>query len=404
MTNIDNILNPEESFKSYQDILIDKYLEDYGEEFEKIIRSRIDRTLYLFDSNPIDTLKFLLDNEDKIHDNNYFAEVEKNYYNYQKLKRRITQKLEKDYYGRLSHFFNISSYPIREDILKLDYQSYNLENTALLKNDSVNDDIKNKIIRRQNKYLEACKEAHVEPLTNPVYINILEKDKEIIEKQKMKYLLSHSTWGKRIIRKFREHDKRIDIDDIVNIMLQKEVGAANFRLDNNFKATTSIVYYPIMKNTRLKSLDRMFFHENRHVVEAGRDSVGLNTHLGNKYQLINEIRTEKHAIEDANELKKKVLWSNDQMPENSYNAYEQLFPYTFTFYEDNRSLLDDIAISGDIGFLEDYYGKEELESYEQFLKESLKVLADNHYKYQSTEKEEEEFKLVNNLNRKNLML
>ena len=158
----------------------------------------------------------------------------------------------------------------------------------------------------------------------------------------------------------------------------------------------------IINSSKFKSLDRMFLHENRHIIEAGIDHVGINTHLGNKYQMLNEIRTEKHAIEDSEYFKNKVLWSNEEMPEHSYNGYEELFPYTHNFYEDNKDILDDIAINGKIDELEELYGEDSLNRYDYFLKDLSDLLSINHYKYKSIEKEEEAKKLVYNLNRHNI--
>jgi len=403
MTNIENILYPDEALDEYKKKLLEVYLEDYGEEYKDIIIKRMNNTLYLFDSNPKDTLRFILNN-DSIKDINYVDQAEINYYNYKKALNRINKRLNKDYYSRLANYFNIDTYHLREDIMNLDYSSFNLSNMAKLNDESVSKDIKEDIIKRQEQYIDACHEAKVEPLVGMPQINILERAKALNDIKRMKYLVKHTNWGKQMCKKFKEYDSEMTIDDIVGILLQKEVGAANFRLDDNYKAKSSIVYYPIMKNANLKCLDRMFFHENRHVVEAGKENVGINLHHGNKYQLINEIRTEKHAISDADTLKKNVLWSNDEMPSYAYNGYEKLFPYTYNFFEENKEILDDIAMYGDVDFLEDYYGKINLENYERFLQEISQLQAANKYKYKSREKEEEAYQLVHSLNRNKFLL
>ena len=404
MTNIDNILYPEEAFKDYKHNLLDIYCEDYGEENKKNIEARMNNTLYLFDTNPVDTLKFLLDNEDSIHDRTYFINAEKDYINYQRVKRKISRINNKKYYELLAHFFHINPYPIRKEVLDLDISAFNYENVNAILNDKVNAKVKKKLISRQKKYLNACKELGLEPLIDSTHISMLEERKEQYDRQLMSYLLSHTHWGRRILNKFKNHDKRFELENIITIMLQKEVGAANFRLDDNRRATTSIVYYPIMNNIHFKSIDRMFFHENRHIVEATKRCVGLNTHIGNNYQLINEIRTEKHAIEDAERLSDNVLWSNDKMPENTYNSYEEMFPYTYNFFDDNKRLLDSLAISGNTELFEDLFGKDDLIKYEAFLKDLLKTLSTNHFKYESKEKEEEAKQLVISLNRNKFMV
>ena len=63
MTNIENILYPDEALDEYKKKLLEVYLEDYGEEYKDIIIKRMNNTLYLFDSNPKDTLRFILNND-----------------------------------------------------------------------------------------------------------------------------------------------------------------------------------------------------------------------------------------------------------------------------------------------------------------------------------------------------
>lgn len=400
MTNIENILNPEISFLDYKNNLIEKYIEDYGEEYKDTIIDRMNKTLYLFDSNPKDKLLFILNNEKSI-DDKYLVEVEKEYNNYQRIKRKIHNSMIKKYYNYLSVFFNVSNSYINEDILNLDIDSFSLENQAKLSNSEINEKIKDKIIKRQIRYLAACKENNVEPLTDGIKIHLIERERDRLKRNEIKHILLKTSWGKKILKKFRDYNPKIELSDIVKIMRQEEVGAADFLLDESYEETSRILYYPIMRNIKYKSLDRMFFHENRHIIEAGKDHVGINTHLGNKYQMLNEIRTEKHAIEDSKHFINNVLWSNEEMPEHSYNGYEELFPYTYNFYDDNKDLLDELSFSGKIEELENIYGEDNLIRYDYFLKDLSDLLSKNHYKYKSIEKEEEAKKLVYNLNRQN---
>ncbi len=399
MTNIENILYPEESFRAYKDKLLDKYAEDYGEEYTSLISDRMDNTLYIFESNPVDTLAFALNHESEINNELFLEKLEEEYYEYQKAKRKITNKLKKKYYNYLATYFNISNFPIREDIINLDISSFNFENESKLKSDDTAIEIKDKIRKRREKYLLDCEELNIEPLCDNINIHILEQLSKRLEQERTNYLITKTAYGKRIIKKFKKYNPSISINDIIEIMSQKEVGVANFILNSNYKATASIVYYPIMRNVHHKSLDRMFFHENRHIIEAGIDNVGINLHLGNKYQILNEIRTEKHAIEDADYFKDNVLWSNEEMPQNSYNGYEELFPFTYSFFDDNKHVLDEIAISGDIERLEREFGEKDLNDYDYFLRDLSGILSKNHYKYYPIEKEEEAKVLVNKLHR-----
>ena len=58
VTNYDNFLNPNEALREYMPNLLDLYVDDYGKENIKLIKERIKKTMYIFDSLPIDELNF----------------------------------------------------------------------------------------------------------------------------------------------------------------------------------------------------------------------------------------------------------------------------------------------------------------------------------------------------------
>ena len=63
---LENIFYPDDAVRDQQRLLLDAYLEDYGEENRKLIQKRQSQTTCLFDSDPVVTKLFLEENIKKI--------------------------------------------------------------------------------------------------------------------------------------------------------------------------------------------------------------------------------------------------------------------------------------------------------------------------------------------------
>ena len=129
-TSVESFLCPKEVLDENQNLLIDRYVEDYGNEYRDLIRKRMDNTLYLFDSNPIVTMEFIQQFGGIISSSQMIL-FEKEYRNYKKVFSVIHERIKKQYYQKLASYFSISSHPIKEEILSLDIESFSLENQFL---------------------------------------------------------------------------------------------------------------------------------------------------------------------------------------------------------------------------------------------------------------------------------
>lgn len=386
-TSVESFLCPKEVLDENQNLLIDRYVEDYGNEYRDLIRKRMDNTLYLFDSNPIVTMKFIQQFGGNIS-SSQMKLFEKEYRNYKKVFSVIHERIKKQYYQKLASYFSISSHPIKEEILSLDIESFSLENQFLLKRSDVCTSEKEKIIKRQEKYLEECEMIGVEPLTNSVYIQFLLDEKRRLEEYEDLSLLKNTKWGRRIVKTIRSYYPKIRLSEIQKIMRDDAVAVTSYLLDSRGCARARILYFPLLEHYSVMSLDRIFYHENRHVVESNPYSSGLHSHVGSSYQLLNEIRTEKNALDDLDYFPHDLLWSSDSMVEGYHNTYEELYSYISSFLEEHREVLNDCAIRGDLLDLEEKFGKKNLKELEMFLDELSGVLKQNHFQYSSTKREE----------------
>ena len=66
---MENVLNPNKALEEYKSYLLTMYVKDYGEKYYDLIKNRMDNTIYLFDANPLENMKFLEENGEDIFPN-----------------------------------------------------------------------------------------------------------------------------------------------------------------------------------------------------------------------------------------------------------------------------------------------------------------------------------------------
>ena len=367
---LDAILRPDEAFLDYIPNLFSLYSHDYGLEQITKMADRIYDTMYLFDSDPISTYEFCA----KLKRFDIPEYVEEEYFDYIKVARKNHKHIYSGYYSMLISFFKPKKLPMSE-LEKLDYSSFSTKNVSMLNNPQVSKSEKSKILKRQKTYLKMCGSLGVKPLTDSAYISILESNRRNAEREEKRYLLQNTKWGKRITRKLSNWYSEISVDNIINILSLDSSGATG-RLVSSGGARYSFVYLPVIERLKYQALDNIIFHELRHVVELGDLSIGISTNIGNHYELINEIRTEKNALRDLEALKGKVLWSDETLPSRYINEYEYLYSQLDleSFFDDYCEVLNRFAINNAISSFEAYFGKDSLEEFDKFLRQAYSLV------------------------------
>lgn len=360
--SVEELIYPNELLREKLPYFERRYMDDYGEEYGHAIKSRMNNTLYLFESDPVVTMDFVKERGNDISDRAFLRRAEKEYQNYIRVKKVIHDIQRQKYYSKLSSYFSLLPYPIREDILNLDIEAYSYENVHKAKIDG---DLK--ALERQEEYCRQCKKLGVKPITDPTYVHFILTAKERLDKQEKKLLLKNTRWGRRMIKIMKKYYPKITLEDMVTLFEKNYAAYTAYLLNEQGVSCARIMYYPLLKNLDLRDLDGIFYHENRHVIESTAVTSGLQAHRAKYYRLLNEIRTEKNAGLDKKYFDDDYLWSTDGLSNDYYNLYVQLFPYTATFFEENREFLNDCAIRGDINALENKFGAGNLIGFEQFL-------------------------------------
>lgn len=366
----DNILNPEEAFREFKKYLIELYAEDYGEEYRDLIKSRIDSTYYLFESNPIDSYNFYKNYKGLPFGIKKRLRIEREYFDYKNVLDKIDKFLDEKYKNILSSYFGISSASIDKDFLNIDFESFSFENMRMLHSVTSSDENKNNIVARQQRYINLCNLYCVRPITDINVIDKLIKLKKDLEYDKYKYLLDESIWGKRIRKEiYLKTGKVVDSRCLGSAMYDVKCCASVCRILTSDNSRIRICLFPVMKNYDIGSTDKVFFHENRHVIESGSIASGLSSVSGDDYVLINELRTQENALRDAYEFRRIPLFANYAESPKFVNIYEKLFAYCGPFIKNYLHILNELGINNDILSLENLFGKNNLQSLEQYLNE-----------------------------------
>ena len=365
---MENVLNPNKALEEYKSYLLTMYVKDYGEKYYDLIKNRMDNTIYLFDANPLENMKFLEENGEDIFPNiKKIRTYLKEYKNFIKIKNTLENKYYEDYYLILSNSFSYYSKFGIEDFINIDLDSYSSTNIMLLNDKYTSDSIKKDILKRQQEYMRICRVYGIDPITNSVFIDSIKSKRAELIRKKNTLLNSKTRWGRRIKSIVNRNTKfKVSDLDIAQIIFNGE-NCAMTRTFTNKNGDFRLCYVPLTKIYKLKGLDRVFFHENRHVVECSSINSGIDTYDDDKYSMLNEIRTEKNAIRDSNFFKSMPLFSNCDFPSKYYCTYSIAFPYTMNFFEDNCDVLNDLSINNDVVSLESIYGANDLKLFNDYL-------------------------------------
>ncbi len=365
----ENILNPTEAWREFKKYLIELYMEDYGEEYKKLIEKRINDTYYLFDANPVDTYYFYKNN--KI---NYgfrrLCRIEREYVNYKAVKDRIDKRITIKYKEIISNFYNTMPQFIDDDFLVVDYEAFSFESMRKLHNPGTSDEEKESILKRQIDYSNFCMMYGVKPITDIGIIDQMIKAKKDLELEEFQLLLEETIWGKRITKDiYDKTGKRVDTKALGSILFDKNCCACVSQIPTLDGSMVRICNFPVMKNYYLGAVDKVFYHENRHVIESGINISGFCPASTCDYMLINELRTQENAIRDAHEFRRIPLFANLGETPNFINVYEKLFAYSGPFVKNYLYLLNRLGINNGYCDLEYLFGRENLCCLEDYLKE-----------------------------------
>lgn len=348
--NVESITHPRDTLHQVIKKVIPFYIKDYGFEYENYIINRLFNAVYIFDSNPVDTWKFICKHNDEITDRELIFRGYKEYQDYINEERKI------DYYNeRAFRKFFKKRYDAPKSqfysLMDLDFDSFSSRSKNILKNGTENE--KKNILERQSNYREQCKLAGISAITIPMLVDEIVRYKNDLEEIKKNYLVQNTKWAERIKKEVKEvYNFDISYSALRKCLMSSDMASTGLEEDKNGLRT--ILSFPIISNVKRGSLDNILYHELRHVVETGNESCGFYKLKNGKYEMINEIHTDKNALLDSNRLSHLTFFGKNRRV-RSY--YESLFPYLGNLFEDYKMSFDIFAFMNRVDLLERLFGE-----------------------------------------------
>jgi len=340
------IAYPFESLNEHQS-LDDYYISMYGKKYQDLIKERINKTLYIFESNPIETYSFFKENEDNIFDWEQFEMIETFYKDFIALKEKYEQETEEKIYQQFCHCNNLNP------------SIYKNKKEEIIHN-----------ISTYTSYQELCDSISIAPLNCQDYAKFL-KQREKLKDEESNNIIKRSLWAKDIIATAEN----------CNILITEESLCSMLSLNSNTTASCynyeslTIVRCPLIEIYRKGfNLDVIFLHENRHAIEAGmhRNVIGINNQIVNLY-LLNEVRTERHAQEDDKVI--PTIFSKRKTNDLA-TLYDNFIPVTNILFTAYEHLFDTCAIENNIAPLFQAFNRDNLIDFEQLCKKSYQSILD----------------------------
>ena len=356
---------PEYTLSVIKNLLFPLYVRDYGRDNSYEIRRRLDDIIFIFDSNPMVTEAFIANNIENL-DAYYIKSKNTEYKDYCSVDSRITKKINNMLESYIFNHFDRDVLSNSVRVIDIDFDSYSSKNITKL-NEGSSDD-RRRILERQRKYKLDCMNIGIEPITNSSQVDELLSYKKALIRYKNDELVQNTKWGKRIKKEIRSrYNFNPNNGDLSEILFDNLAATTAILKDGIDKRT--IVYIPLIQNIQFGNLDRMFYHEVRHAVECSDHHSGIYDFELKKYNFLNELRVEKHALEDEITLGGFVFFGKSYSGKMS--AYEPLIPKYEDVIDLNSDLFDEAAFTGNILLLDRLIGSDYLERIEDDLAKSI---------------------------------
>ncbi len=340
-----------------KDLVFKYYVNQYGNKYKDLLNERMENIIYFFNSTPDFTFYFLLQNQKYIINFENMKKMEIEYNDYMSIKKRIKSDIMKCKYILfcISHNISYTEYYCKYDLI--------LELANLFINDI-------------SKYQVECSDLGIRPVSDKkirdrfkIELNLLINN---IENESIK----ESIWWKNLSHSFKS--KGINISSIYHfyesINNKNNLGPHCSIIGNN-----TVVFIPLLEcYYKQYCLDRIFLHENRHAIETNikTNYIGIDS-LDNKLEILNEIRTDIHAIDDNNQLPE--IFSKEDNREHIIYYYEKIFPYVDDLFFKYGYLFDKLIMEGNIEKLYKIFGKKKIFELENILLEILEIIKSDNF-------------------------
>lgn len=366
-----------DTYNKHKDVIIEAFVECYGEQYRELIKSRLDSTYFDFTSNPVDVYKFAQNNKKEFSVGEYvFAKT--SYLEYKAVVEKSrkhknivlldlvkkvfkTDNIEEKYFNLVINCF------MDEDVEVASIDSCTKEYDPILSDEDVPECIKENLLFERSRFSSALKLLGINES------NVNEETIQEFIKLRKKLFLGYKTsiaresrYGKKIKKELEASCKKKVTDEVVEFFVFKgNACAGRFNLINDPKNEEHYIHFvkmPVIRllNNRVRSFDVTLIHELVHRIEQGLNATGINVHdENNTNEIINEIRTQMTAAKITKLLREKGVCVFDNPNDWTIvgeTVYEDLYPLAEYFIRHHEKFFLECAIENDYKRLEEYFG------------------------------------------------
>ena len=324
------ILDAKKRLEEIKPTLFKIYQEDYLQGDTKELEKRWNNTIFITEVTPEEEKIFIERYGKEGYSVKRRLQLEADYLDYKMIKKSLQRKIEEEFGRYIKDHYHVPEDCKNRNIWNLDFASYayGCENHT-----------------RQKNYAYACLDMSMDVITDEEDIDDIERKRyELLERRNIE-LIKQTRWGKKMQERYPE----IPADLLANILYDTDTSSATSLVMCEDHKLRTVCFLPLMRYTHLPSLDRMVLHELRHVIETTEEKSGLSVFKMPKYDMINELRTERNAKKDA--LKMPILFGRHN--ENGIQSeYDILLPATqeladreeemnLVAFQENKELIDE---------------------------------------------------------------
>lgn len=364
-----DISNISLNFNKYKNIIIDLFVEYYGDGYRQLIEERINKTWFYFGSNPKVEWEYAKEHQELVTD---FDSITKEYFTYNKTEEKAYQKYSVKLFKYIMHELNIKktkiNYPSEAflrvffdrnfDLGYIDSLSY----TSIANYDEAPKSMQEALEHDRECVYECARACNIDSsLFTPEFVDNLNKYRMQIKQEYQEYIVRKSKYAKNLENMLiNNYHYPIETADIKHLMFLTEQNSYNMTKSINGNYYTLILVQVVaLKQSGVNYIDLSLIHELIHAVERNLGCTGLD--IDDKYTLFNESRVQKLAIKLTTILHENGIFIYDD-PNNYVNhttnvVYEWLFPFIDDLLDKYESFISECAINSDIVSFENRFGE-----------------------------------------------
>lgn len=369
-------------YNEYKDVILETFVECYGERYRELIIKRLNNTYFDFSSNPIDVYKFAQKDKKKFGVGEYVI-AKTNYLEYNATVEKLRKHKDKALFELVKKVFhnddvdedvfkNFINCFMDEDVEVACIDSYVKEYDSILDDEDVPDCIKENLIFERSRFRNAIKALgiNVENLTEEIIQEFIECRKKLFLEYRIG-VAKESKYGRKIKKELEDWcGKKITGEVVEFFVFKNNACAGRFNLINDPKNEEHYLHFvkmPIIRllNNRVRSFDVTLIHELIHRIEQGIGATGINVHdEKSTNEIVNEIRTQMLAEKVTKRLREKGVCIFDNPNDWTIvgeTVYEDLYPLAEYFIRHHEKFFLECAIENDYKRLEEYFGSKWVE-------------------------------------------